>query len=67
MDSISGSNVGVCFMAKNDVAGSLLIAGGIIALGTLLLSDPHCTRGCRTVAEHLISHGIEDLLAGLLG
>ncbi len=54
-------------MAKNDIAGSLLIAGGIIALGALLLSDPHCTRGCRTVAEHLIGHGIEDLFAGLLG
>lgn len=33
--------------------------------GLWLLSNPRCTRGCRTVAEHLLTHGIEEFLAGL--
>jgi len=37
------------------------------ALGYLMLSDPHCNRGCRTVGEHLLSHAIDDLLLGLFG
>jgi hypothetical protein len=36
-----------------------------ILAGLWLLSDPRCNRGCRTGAEHLIEHGIDDLLAGL--
>lgn len=40
-------------MAKsNDGIGVLLIIGGLI-----LLSDPGCGAGCRTVAEHLFAHG----------
>lgn len=46
---------------KNQFAWALLLAG----LGVVLLSDPTCERGCRTVAEHLLSHGIDDFLAGL--
>lgn len=46
---------------KNQFAWALLLAG----LGVVLLSDPKCERGCRTVAEHLLSHGIDDFLAGL--
>lgn len=33
--------------------------------GLWLLSNPRCTRGCRTVAEHLLAHGIDEFLAGL--
>lgn len=36
-----------------------------IVAGLWLLSNPGCNRGCRTVAEHFIEHGIADLLAGL--
>lgn len=32
--------------------------------GVYLLSDPRCRHGCRTVAEHLIDHGIQGLLGG---
>ena len=46
---------------KNQFVLALLFAG----LGVVLLSDPKCRRGCRTVAEHLLSHGIEDFLSGL--
>jgi hypothetical protein len=41
----------------------------LLALGTLgylMLSDPRCNRGCKSVAEHLVSHAIDDLLGGLL-
>lgn len=35
-------------------------------LGYLMLSDPRCNRGCKSVAEHLVSHAIDDLIAGLI-
>jgi len=35
---------------------------GSIALGWFLLSNPRCNRGCKTVAEHLITHGIDELV-----
>lgn len=34
---------------------------GVIA-GIFLLSSPKCNRGCKTLAEHLISHGLDVLL-----
>lgn len=46
---------------KNQFLWALLLAG----VGVALLQNPKCTRGCRTVAEHLLSHGIEDFLKGL--
>ena len=39
----------------------LWVLGGI-ALGLALLSSPKCNRGCRTLAEHLITHGIDELV-----
>lgn len=44
---------------------TLLVAASLIALAGLLSSDPNCDRGCRTVAQHLLEHGIEDFLKGL--
>lgn len=38
---------------------------GTILVGLLLLSNPHCTRGCRTVGEHLIDHALDEFIAGL--
>ena len=46
---------------KNEFIWGLLLA----SVGVALLQDPKCRRGCRTVAEHLLSHGIEDFLASL--
>jgi hypothetical protein len=45
----------------------LLILAGITAAAFWLASDPHCSRGCRTMAEHLAEHGLEDLLGGIFG
>jgi hypothetical protein len=53
---------GVGFMASGGGSGNwaaLLLA----VLGVVLLSDPKCTRGCRTVAEHLLAHGIEGVFS----
>jgi hypothetical protein len=36
-----------------------------VIVGMWLLSNPRCKRGCRTVAEHLITHGIDEFIAGL--
>jgi hypothetical protein len=42
---------------------------GIAFTAALLVlnSNPRCNRGCRTVAEHLLEHGIEDIFISLLG
>jgi len=40
--------------------GFLLVIGGAV-----LLSNPRCPRGCKTVAEHLLSHGLDDLIASV--
>lgn len=39
---------------------------GIAMVGMWMLSNPRCDRGCKTVAEHLVSHALDDLIAGLL-
>lgn len=36
-----------------------------VGVGVAMLQDPKCRRGCRTVAQHLVSHGIDDFLAAL--
>jgi hypothetical protein len=38
----------------------------LLLLGALLLKNPRCNRGCKTVGEHIVSHGLDDLLAGFL-
>ncbi len=32
-----------------------------LLVGAYLLSDPRCDRGCKTLAGHLLTHGIEGL------
>lgn len=36
-----------------------------VGIGIVMLRDPKCKRGCKTFAEHLLSHGVDDILAGL--
>ncbi len=51
-------------MSREASAGAL--AGLLmVAVGLALLSDPQCGRGCRTVAEHILQHGLEDFFRGL--
>jgi hypothetical protein len=41
---------------------------GLAAVGFFVLaSNPRCNRGCKTVAQHLAEHAIEDFLGGLFG
>ena len=39
----------------------------IIAFGLLLLRNPRCNRGCKSVAEHLLTHGLDEFLGPLIG
>ncbi len=53
---------------KNMAKAQILTIGTALAVvGILLLMRANCRRGCRTLAEHLVEHGLEDLIAGLLG
>jgi hypothetical protein len=47
-------------MSKNE-QHMLWVLGGI-ALGLVLLSSPRCNRGCKTLAEHLIMHSLDELV-----
>lgn len=38
----------------------------LFLLGLLLLQKPNCKRGCRTIAEHLLSDGFDEMMAALL-
>lgn len=45
---------------------NLLAVGLILALiGYGLLKQPNCNRGCRTIAEHILNHGLGDIFAAL--
>lgn len=43
-----------------------LVLVGLGVLGLWMLSNPRCNTGCKTVAEHLLTHVIDDMLGGLL-
>lgn len=46
----------------------LVVVGAVlVGVGLVLSSDPNCNKGCKTIAQHLLDHGIGDLLAGLFG
>lgn len=49
-------------MNKNE---KLAIAALCVIGGLILVRDPHCRKGCRTLAQHLVNHGVDELLAGL--
>jgi hypothetical protein len=35
----------------------------MLITGAYLLSQPQCRKGCKTVAEHLLRHGVQGLLS----
>lgn len=37
-----------------------------VGVGVAMLQDPKCKRGCKTVGQHLLSHGIDDFVAALM-
>ena len=38
----------------------------LLVLGFLLLQKPNCKRGCRTIAEHLMTDGFDEIMVALL-
>lgn len=55
-------------MARITKQESVLIWTGVAAAGFFwLASNPNCKRGCKTVAQHLAEHALEDFLGGLGG
>jgi len=45
---------------------ALLISSGVLLVGLWLVSRPDCRRGCKSVAEHLVEHGLSEFFATLL-
>jgi hypothetical protein len=48
---------------KRDNSNAVAIGILVFLVGAALLSNPRCERGCRTVGEHLLTHGLDALLA----
>ena len=44
----------------------LIIGGFCIVSAIALLRRPKCNRGCKTLAEHLLTDGLDEILAGIL-
>jgi len=46
-----------------------LIWDGLVlfGIGWVLSRSPNCNRGCKTVAQHLASHGLDDIIGTLFG
>lgn len=46
-----------------------LVALGVVFLFLwfVLTRNPKCGRGCKTIGQHLLQHGIDDILTGLVG
>jgi len=53
-------------MARDALKALGLVALAIL-IGGALASHPRCGRGCQTLAEHLISHGLREFIEGLGG
>jgi hypothetical protein len=50
------------FQMPND---KLLASLALVLVAVVLLRDPHCRCGCRTVAQHLLGSGLDGLLGVL--
>jgi len=48
------------------VMGVIVVGVFAVLIGKMLLSEPHCKGGCRTLAEHLVEHGIKNIIRGFL-
>lgn len=43
----------------------ILLGFLLFLLGLVLLQRPNCRRGCRTIAEHLLTDGLDEMVAAL--
>jgi hypothetical protein len=50
-------------MQTND---KIVLGFFLFLLGLWLLQNPNCRRGCRTVVEHLLTDGLDRVIATLL-
>lgn len=50
---------------KKDSSNALAVGILVFLAGEAFLSTPRCERGCRTVGEHLLTHGLKTLLGSL--
>lgn len=51
-------------MANAQSSRAIVIGAELVLVGLWLASDPRCRRGCRTIAGHLIDHGLREFLMG---
>jgi hypothetical protein len=49
------------FTRGKEVAKMKFAGFWIFLVGMALLLDPQCKGGCRTIAEHLVTHGLDRL------
>lgn len=48
-------------MKEQDVVLGLLM----LVIGYVLIRKPNCNRGCKILAEHLFTDGLDDVVTGL--
>lgn len=49
-----------------DASDKAVLGLALFVLGLVLLQKPNCRRGCRTIAEHLLTDGLDEVVAALL-
>lgn len=52
-------------MSKKAKTNLVYIGLGLVGLGIALVSYRKCNRGCQSLAQHLIEHGVSDIVLGL--
>ncbi len=51
----------------NAVIGAIAFGVMTVLAGKMLLEDPDCRCGCRTLGEHLVKYGVNTIIRGFLG
>lgn len=47
-------------MQSND---KIILSLIVCLVGLFLLQKPNCNRGCKTIAEHLLTDGLDEMIA----
>lgn len=48
-----------------DASDKAVLGLVLFVLGLVLLQKPNCRQGCRTIAEHLLTDGLDEAVAAL--
>lgn len=43
----------------------IILSAVLCCLGIWLLQRPSCSRGCKTIAEHLLTDGLDEMVAAI--